>query len=84
MPIRNFNPFKKAPTAQDLYEQNNGIRSSTEKGFQDASVKAANPIEIKEPTEYKLSGMRLWSECHSILGAFAILVVLRLTAHRYQ
>merc|ERR1712230_50617 len=55
MPIRNFNPFKKAPTAQEIYEQNNGIRNSTDKGFQDAAVKAATPIEIKEPPEYKLS-----------------------------
>jgi len=59
MPIRNFNPFKKAPTAQEIYEQNNGIRNSTDKGFQDAAVKAATPIEIKEPPEYKLSGMPL-------------------------
>jgi hypothetical protein len=57
MPIRNFNPFKKAQTAQEIYEQNHGVRTSTDKGFQDASTKATNPIEIKEPTEYKLSGI---------------------------
>jgi hypothetical protein len=58
MPIRNFNPFKKAQTAQEIYEQNNGLRSSTDKGFQDAAVKATTPVEIQEPVEYKLSGMR--------------------------
>jgi len=55
MPIRNFNPFKKAPTAQDLYEQNHHIRSSTDEGFQDANVKGTKPIEIKDSPEYKLS-----------------------------
>jgi hypothetical protein len=58
MPLRNFNPFKKALTAHEIYEQNNNIRTSTDKGFQDASVKGSPPIEIKEPAEYKLSGMR--------------------------
>ena len=75
MPIRNFNPFKKAQTAQEIYEQNNGIRSSTDKGFQDATVKAAAPIEIQETPEYKLSGMS------SLSTREAVLV---LTEHRNQ
>jgi hypothetical protein len=58
MPIRNFNPFKKAPTAQEIYEQNNNIRSSTDKGFKDASVKGTTPIEIREPEEHEFSGKK--------------------------
>ncbi|KIW06926.1 uncharacterized protein PV09_02592 [Verruconis gallopava] len=55
MPIRNFYPFKKAQTAQDLYEQNNNIRTSADKGFKDANVKGSKPIEIGDQAEYKLS-----------------------------
>jgi len=53
MPIRN--PFKKSVTAFEIHEQNS--RDTAEKGFQQANVNGIKPLEIKEPTEYQLSGM---------------------------
>jgi len=53
MPIRN--PFKKAQTAQEIYEQNRRDRNSADKGFEEANVQGSKPVEIKEPAEYKLS-----------------------------
>lgn len=53
MPIRN--PFKKAQTAQEIFEQNNRDRISADKGFEEANVQGSKPVDIKEPVEYKLS-----------------------------
>lgn len=51
MPIRN--PFKKLITAEQLHEQN--LRDNAANGFKTVDV-SGKGIEIKEPTEYQLSG----------------------------
>lgn len=56
MPIRN--PFKKSVTAAELHEQN--LRDASDKGFKTADVNGIKAIEIKEPTEYQLSGKFLF------------------------
>ena len=54
MPIRN--PFKKSATAFEVQDPNT-LRDATEKGFQQVNVTGTKPVDIKEPAEYKLSGM---------------------------
>lgn len=51
MPIRN--PFKKSITAEQLHEQN--VRDNAANGFTTVEV-IGKGIEIREPTEYQLSG----------------------------
>ncbi|KAF2496369.1 hypothetical protein BU16DRAFT_526866 [Lophium mytilinum] len=51
MPIRN--PFRKAPGGVELQEENQ--RPGADRGFQQTPVNGTKPVEIKEPTEYKLS-----------------------------
>lgn len=51
MPIRN--PFRRAGGAEVLDDSQ---RTTPDLGFQKTAVAGAKPIEIKEPTEYKLSG----------------------------
>lgn len=53
MPIRN--PFKKSITAEQLHEQN--LRDNAANGFKTVDV-SGKGMEIKEPTEYQLSGKR--------------------------
>ncbi|KAF2471946.1 uncharacterized protein BDR25DRAFT_302773 [Lindgomyces ingoldianus] len=50
MPIRN--PFRRAGGADVLDESQ---RSSAERAFQSTPVAGSKPIDVKEPTEYKLS-----------------------------
>jgi hypothetical protein len=60
MPIRN--PFRRAPGGEVI---DDAQRSAAERGFQNTAVAGAKPIQIKEPPEYKLSGM--WcSELHTV------------------
>jgi hypothetical protein len=49
MPIRN--PFRRAPGAEAA-EAPNGADT----GFKNTAVSGAKPLEIKDTTEYKLSG----------------------------
>jgi hypothetical protein len=51
MPIRN--PFRKAVGVEP---QDENQRPGAGGGFQQTPVAGARPVEIKEPTEYKLSG----------------------------
>lgn len=53
MPIRN--PFRKSITAEQLHDQN--LRDNAANGFQTVDV-SGKGIEIKETTEYQLSGER--------------------------
>ena len=52
MPIRN--PFRRAGAPEAVDE---GQRDAAENGFKDAAVSGAKPLQIKDPAEYKLSGM---------------------------
>lgn len=49
MPIRN--PFRRAPGAEAADAPN-----ASDNGFNNAAVSGAKPLEIKDTTEYKLSG----------------------------
>jgi hypothetical protein len=51
MPIRN--PFRRAPGAEATDEAQ---RNATDNGFKSTAVSGAQPLQIKDPTEYKLSG----------------------------
>lgn len=57
MPIRN--PFRRAPGGVDVQDENQrpiahgGVENG---GFQRANTVGSKPVDIKEPTEYKLSG----------------------------
>lgn len=51
MPIRN--PFRRAPGAEALEEAQ---RNATDNGFKNTAVSGAPPLQIKDTTEYKLSG----------------------------
>ncbi|KAF2019029.1 hypothetical protein BU24DRAFT_405748 [Aaosphaeria arxii CBS 175.79] len=50
MPIRN--PFRRAGGVEVIDENQ---RPSADRGFQNTAVNGTNPVQIKEPTEYKLS-----------------------------
>ena len=63
MPIRN--PFRRAPGAEAL---DDGQRDAAERGFQNTAIGGPRPIEIKEPTEYKLSGKSPWNAPHEPFG----------------
>lgn len=62
MPIRN--PFRRAPEATDETPRN-----VTDNEFKNTAVSGAQPLQIKDSAEYKLSGelprvlprMRLWN-----------------------
>ena len=54
MPIRN--PFRRAPGALDVGDENQRPTGAPG-GFQRAKAVGVKPIDIKEPAEYKLSGM---------------------------
>jgi hypothetical protein len=51
MPIRN--PFRRAGVPEHVDEAQ---RSAPENGFRSTAVSGATPLQIKDPTEYKLSG----------------------------
>jgi hypothetical protein len=51
MPIRN--PFRRAPGAEAVDETQ---RNATDGGFKSTAVSGAQPVPIKDPAEYKLSG----------------------------
>lgn len=51
MPIRN--PFRRAPGAEATDE---GQRNGADNDFKNTAVSGAKPLEIKDTTEYKLSG----------------------------
>lgn len=53
MPIRN--PFRRAGGAEIV---DDGQRGPAEAGFKTTAVTGSKPLQIKEPTEYKLSGKR--------------------------
>lgn len=52
MPIRN--PFRRTAGAEVVDEQQ---RNPADRGFQNTTVGGAKPIQVKEPAEFKLSGM---------------------------
>lgn len=49
MPIRN--PFRRAPEAADEAQRN-----ATDNEFKSTAVSGSQPLQLKEPAEYKLSG----------------------------
>jgi hypothetical protein len=51
MPIRN--PFRRAPGVDATDEAQ---RNATDNGFKNTAVSGANPLQIKDSPEYKLSG----------------------------
>lgn len=51
MPIRN--PFRRAPGTEATDEAQ---RTGPDNGFKDTAVSGAQPMQIKDSTEYKLSG----------------------------
>jgi len=51
MPIRN--PFRRAPGGVEPQDENQ--RPGADRGFQQTPVAGTKPVDIKEPTEYKLS-----------------------------
>ena len=75
MPIRN--PFRRAGVPEPVDEAQ---RSAPENGFKNTAVSGATPLQIKDPTEYKLSGetpinMRLgqsvFGGCIGWIGAYS-------------
>ena len=61
MPIRN--PFRRAPEATDEAQRN-----ASDNEFKNTAVTGAQPLQIKDSAEYKLSGAlvrvlpRMWSQ----------------------
>lgn len=54
MPIRN--PFRKVAGGVEVQDENQPLsRSGADRGFQQTAVAGSKPVDIKEPTEYKLS-----------------------------
>lgn len=51
MPIRN--PFRRAPGTEATDEAQ---RNAPDSGFKNTAVSGAQPLQIKDPAEYKLSG----------------------------
>ena len=51
MPIRN--PFRRAGIPEPVDEAQ---RSAPENGFKNTAVSGTQPLQIKDPVEYKLSG----------------------------
>lgn len=68
MPIRN--PFKRAPGDVAIHDENQPPRSAADSGFQSIKVTGSNPVEIKEPMEFKLSGMTPGPALIAIAGRF--------------
>lgn len=63
------NPFRKSGV-EPQGENRPPLQGGADRGFQQTKVVGAKPVDIKEPTEYKLSGMlpslsRLHSNCKS-------------------
>lgn len=58
MPIRN--PFKRGAGETESSEDVRALsRNGSDTSFQQTKVTGSRPVEIKEPVEYKLSGMFL-------------------------
>jgi hypothetical protein len=66
MPIRN--PFRRAGGAEIVDENQRNAP-----GFENTTVAGAKPIEVKEPVEYKLSGM--WGLPHSSVPRLCCVVL---------
>ena len=55
MPIRN--PFRKTVGGVEVNDENRPLsRGGADRGFQNTPVAGSKAVDIKEPTEYKLSG----------------------------